>query len=103
MRQLMDIEHAAPDWLGEFVYGLPELHREALREARYASGVGCNATATTLAVWALVKAGLLQDDQPIIVDAKVGSSEAGKSPNRLQSSSSAGWRGATIPIDGTSP
>ncbi len=73
-------EHAAPDWLGEFVYGLPELHREALREARYASGVGCNATATTLAVWALVKAGLLQDNQPIIVDAKVGSSEAGKSP-----------------------
>ncbi len=73
-------DHAAPGWLGRFVYGLPELHREALRTTQYASGVGCNATATTLALWALVKAGLLKDDQPIIVDAKVGSSEAGKTP-----------------------
>jgi LysW-gamma-L-alpha-aminoadipyl-6-phosphate/LysW-L-glutamyl-5-phosphate reductase len=73
-------DHTAPNWLGQFVYGLPELHRESLRNARYASGVGCNATATTLAVWALVKAGLLKADQPIIVDAKVGSSEAGKTP-----------------------
>lgn len=73
-------DHAAPAWLDRFIYGLPELHREALRSSRYASGVGCNATATTLALWALVKAGLLQDGQPIIVDAKVGSSEAGKTP-----------------------
>jgi LysW-gamma-L-alpha-aminoadipyl-6-phosphate/LysW-L-glutamyl-5-phosphate reductase len=73
-------DNAAPSWLGRFVYGLPELHREALRTTRYASGVGCNATATTLALWALVKAGLLKDNQPIIVDAKVGSSEAGKTP-----------------------
>jgi len=72
--------HAAPAWLDKFVYGLPELHRETLREARYASGVGCNATAATLAVWAPVKAGLLKADQPIIVDTKVGSSEAGKTP-----------------------
>jgi N-acetyl-gamma-glutamyl-phosphate/LysW-gamma-L-alpha-aminoadipyl-6-phosphate reductase len=72
--------HAAPDRLNRFVYGLPELHRDSLRDARYASGVGCNATATTLAVWALVRAGLLRDDQPIIVDAKVGSSEAGSTP-----------------------
>jgi N-acetyl-gamma-glutamyl-phosphate/LysW-gamma-L-alpha-aminoadipyl-6-phosphate reductase len=73
-------DHAAPEWLGRFVYGLPELHREALRTANYASGVGCNATATTLAVWALVKAGLLRNDQPIIADVKVGSSEAGSTP-----------------------
>jgi LysW-gamma-L-alpha-aminoadipyl-6-phosphate/LysW-L-glutamyl-5-phosphate reductase len=72
--------HTAPGWLGRFVYGLPELHREALRTTRYASGVGCNATATILALWALVKDGLLKDDQPIIIDAKVGSSEAGKTP-----------------------
>jgi N-acetyl-gamma-glutamyl-phosphate/LysW-gamma-L-alpha-aminoadipyl-6-phosphate reductase len=73
-------DHAAPSWLGRFIYGLPELNRAALRSAQYASGVGCNATATTLAVWALVKAGVLKDDQPIIIDAKVGSSEAGKTP-----------------------
>lgn len=69
--------HAAPAWLDKFVYGLPELNRDQLREAPYASGVGCNATATILAAWALVKAGLLSADQPIIADIKVGSSEAG--------------------------
>ncbi len=73
-------DHAAPEWLGRFVYGLPELYREQLRAANYASGVGCNATATTLALWALVKAGMVSADQPIVVDAKVGSSEAGKTP-----------------------
>jgi N-acetyl-gamma-glutamyl-phosphate/LysW-gamma-L-alpha-aminoadipyl-6-phosphate reductase len=73
-------QHHTPTWLGRFVYGLPELNREALREANYASGVGCNATATTLAVWALVKAGLLQPNQPLIADVKVGSSEAGRTP-----------------------
>ena len=43
--------HAAPAWLDKFVYGLPELHREELRGARYASGVGCNATSVNLAVY----------------------------------------------------
>jgi N-acetyl-gamma-glutamyl-phosphate/LysW-gamma-L-alpha-aminoadipyl-6-phosphate reductase len=73
-------DHAAPDWLSRFVYGLPELHRESLRGASYASGVGCNATAMTLALWAVVKAGLLRPDQPIFADIKVGSSEGGNSP-----------------------
>jgi N-acetyl-gamma-glutamyl-phosphate/LysW-gamma-L-alpha-aminoadipyl-6-phosphate reductase len=71
--------HAAPDWLERFVYGLPELNREALSGAFYASGVGCNATATNLALWALVQAGLVTPDQPLFVDLKVGSSEAGAS------------------------
>ncbi len=73
-------DHLAPDWLPRFVYGLPELHREALRETHYASGVGCNATATILALWALVRGGFIQPDQPVFVDLKVGSSEAGQSP-----------------------
>lgn len=72
--------HAAPEWLERFVYGLPELQRDALRSARYASGVGCNATATLLASWAVVKAGFVPADQTLIADLKVGSSEAGKSP-----------------------
>ncbi|MCL5996836.1 MAG: N-acetyl-gamma-glutamyl-phosphate reductase [Chloroflexi bacterium] len=69
--------HAAPQWLDKFVYGLPELTRAQLKGARYASGVGCNATATNLALMPLVKAGLLDTSQPIISDVKVGSSEAG--------------------------
>ena len=51
--------------LGEFVYGIPELHRAELRTARYASGAGCLATATILGLWPLFKAGGVQAD-PVI-------------------------------------
>ncbi len=70
-------EHPAPDWLERFVYGLPEVHREALRGASYASGVGCNATVTNLALLPLVQAGLVDTRRPVIVEVKVGSSEGG--------------------------
>ncbi len=73
--------HAAPEWLSRFVYGLPELHREELRGARYISGVGCNATATNLALWPALRAGLVDTSRPIIAEIKVGSSEGGASPN----------------------
>jgi N-acetyl-gamma-glutamyl-phosphate/LysW-gamma-L-alpha-aminoadipyl-6-phosphate reductase len=69
--------HPAPRWVEQFVYGLPEISRERLRGARYASGVGCNATATNLALLPLVKAGLIDPAMPIIADIKVGSSEGG--------------------------
>src|SRR5690606_1087392 len=51
--------HANPEWLAKFVYGLPELHREDLRAASYVSGVGCNATATNLAIRPLLAQGLI--------------------------------------------
>lgn len=69
--------HARPDWLAKFVYGLPELHRDEIRAARYVSGVGCNATATTLAVWPLAVAGVLDAARGVICEVKVGSSEGG--------------------------
>ena len=69
--------HANPAWLARFVYGLPELHRADIRAAQYVSGVGCNATATTLAVWPLAKAGLLDPARGIVCEVKVGSSEGG--------------------------
>jgi N-acetyl-gamma-glutamyl-phosphate/LysW-gamma-L-alpha-aminoadipyl-6-phosphate reductase len=73
--------HIAPDWLGRFVYGLPELHREELMEARYASGVGCNATASILALMPLVKSELVDPTASVIVEVKVGSSEGGAEGN----------------------
>ena len=73
--------HAAPEWLEKFVYGLPELHREELGQARYVSGVGCNATATILALLPLVRADLLDAERPVIGEIKVGSSEGGAEPN----------------------
>lgn len=72
--------HPAPDWLERFVYGLPETRREALRGATHVSGVGCNATATNLALLPLVRAGLLDPARPVVCDLKVGSSEAGRTP-----------------------
>lgn len=73
--------HAAPEWLDRFVYGLPELHRQELRSAHYVSGVGCNATASNLALLPLVQASLLDSSQPVIVEIKVGSSESGAEGN----------------------
>lgn len=73
--------HAAPGWLARFVYGLPELHREELRQACYVSGVGCNATSTILALLPLVKNDLLDPARPVIVEIKVGSSEGGAEGN----------------------
>lgn len=69
--------HAAPQWLERFVYGLPELHRDELRTARYVSGVGCNATAINLACYPLLRAGLVDRERGIVVEVKVGSSEGG--------------------------
>ena len=67
-------EHPAPAWLDRFVYGLPELHRDRLKGARLASGVGCNATAMNLALLPLARKGLIRS---AICDVKVGSSEGG--------------------------
>ncbi len=69
--------HAAPAWLDRFVYGLPEIHRAEIATAAHVSGVGCNATATTLAIWPLAVAGVLDASRDIICEVKVGSSEGG--------------------------
>lgn len=68
--------HPNSEWLGKFVYGLPELHRAAIQQASTISGVGCNATAVNLALAPLAQAGLI--DQAVI-EVKVGSSEGGNS------------------------
>ena len=71
-------EHPAPRWLYRFVYGLPEVNREALIGANYVSGVGCNATAVNLALMPLVNAGILER---AACEIKVGSSEGGNKSN----------------------
>ena len=74
-------KHAAPEWLSRFLYGLPELHRARLVTANYVSGVGCNATASNLALLPLVKADLLDLSSRILIEIKVGSSEGGADGN----------------------
>jgi len=70
------LTHPAPELLQEFVYGIPELHREEMRTARFISSAGCNATVTILGLYPLFKAGLVEPDRTV-VEVKVGSSEGG--------------------------
>lgn len=63
----------------DFVYGLAELHRDKLRKARLVACGGCEATAIILALYPLVKHGLLQGEA--IADVKIGSSAAGGKPS----------------------
>jgi LysW-gamma-L-alpha-aminoadipyl-6-phosphate/LysW-L-glutamyl-5-phosphate reductase len=69
--------HTNQAWLEKFVYGLPELNRSAIQGAHFVSGVGCNATATNLAIWPLFAEGLVDDSRGVICEVKVGSSEGG--------------------------
>ena len=71
------MKHAAPELVGEAVYGLPELNRERIRGARLLANPGCYPTATQLGFLPLVEAGAVDLDS-LIADAKSGVSGAGR-------------------------
>jgi N-acetyl-gamma-glutamyl-phosphate/LysW-gamma-L-alpha-aminoadipyl-6-phosphate reductase len=73
--------HPFPDELtkGTFTYGLPELHREAIRKAKYVASPGCFATTIELALLPLAKAGLLSGAVEIV--GITGSSGSGIAPS----------------------
>jgi N-acetyl-gamma-glutamyl-phosphate reductase len=71
-------EHGAPDLFGRAAYGLPELHREAIRGADLVAVPGCFPTASVLPVAPLLREGLVEVEGPIVVDAKTGASGAGR-------------------------
>jgi len=73
------LEQSSPDLQKQFVYGLTETNREAIRQAKYIANPGCFATATVLALAPLVH-GNVKLDNRIIVDAKTGSSGSGAKP-----------------------
>lgn len=73
--------HAAPEWLEKFTYGLPEINRAAIQQSKYVSGVGCNATASILSLLPLVDSGLINPEEAVTIEIKVGSSEGGASVN----------------------
>ena len=66
--------HPRPELLAEFVYGVPELHRERLREARLVACAGCNATAAILACKPLCERGGVGS---LVIEVKAGSSQGG--------------------------
>lgn len=74
------LQHPYPDLLKKAVYGLPELHRDEIKNAELVATPGCNATASILSLIPLVKHQLIDLDR-IVIDVKVGSSEAGSKPS----------------------
>jgi N-acetyl-gamma-glutamyl-phosphate/LysW-gamma-L-alpha-aminoadipyl-6-phosphate reductase len=73
-------KHAHPELLKEAAYGLPELHRQEIKNARLVACPGCMATATVLALAPVAKADLVEKNR-IVVDVKIGSSGAGSKPS----------------------
>jgi LysW-gamma-L-alpha-aminoadipyl-6-phosphate/LysW-L-glutamyl-5-phosphate reductase len=73
-------KHEHPELLDKAVYGLPELHREEIRNAKLVAVPGCMATASILGLVPLVKAAMV-DEKNIVIDAKIGSSGAGAGPS----------------------
>ena len=69
--------HDQPELLAQAVFGLPELHREDLKEATLVATPGCHVTAATLALAPLVQAGVI-DPIGVIVDSITGVSGAGR-------------------------
>ncbi len=73
--------HPRPDLIAQAVYGCPELHRNALAEARLIAGPGCYPTSAILPLAPLFRAELVELTAPVIVDGKSGVSGAGRKPS----------------------
>ncbi len=71
------IGHKSPQFIREAVYGLCEINREQIRGARLVANPGCYPTCSTLSLYPAVKEGLI-DPHTIIIDAKSGTSGAGR-------------------------
>ena len=71
------IEHKSPQFIEEAVYGLCEVNREDVKKARLVANPGCYTTCSILTIYPLAKAGLI-DMSSIIIDAKSGTSGAGR-------------------------
>lgn len=69
--------HVAPELLDRFVYGIPEIARDAIRGSRCVAAAGCYPTAAILACKPLVDAGLI-DAESLVVDATSGVTGAGR-------------------------
>jgi LysW-gamma-L-alpha-aminoadipyl-6-phosphate/LysW-L-glutamyl-5-phosphate reductase len=70
--------HPRPELLGRFVYGLPELNRDKIRDARFVASPGCFATTIELGLLPLAQAGLLEGSVDVV--GITGSSGAGAVP-----------------------
>lgn len=72
------IEHKSPQFIPEAVYGLCERNREAIKQARLVANPGCYPTCSITSIFPLAAEGLIDMDT-LIIDAKSGTSGAGRS------------------------
>lgn len=75
--QWYGIEHKAPQYIDEAVYGLCEINRKDIKDARIIANPGCYTTCSILTAYPLVKEGIIDADT-LIIDAKSGTSGAGR-------------------------
>ena len=75
--QWYGMSHVSPEWVAKAVYGLPEVNRDAIRDARLVANPGCYPTATQLGFLPLVEARCI-DVNTLIADTKSGVSGAGR-------------------------
>lgn len=71
--------HPHPEWLSRFTPGVPEIHRQALRDASHVAMPGCMANAGILALHPLAAEGWIGGR--VVVDARTGSSGSGRDPS----------------------
>jgi N-acetyl-gamma-glutamyl-phosphate reductase len=72
-------EHSYPEGFEEFVFGLPELYREQIKNSRLVANPGCFPTGAILAAFPLLKEGVV-DPRRLIFDSKTGVTGAGVKP-----------------------
>lgn len=75
--QWYGVKHTSPEFIKEAVYGLCEVNREDIKNARLLANPGCFPTCSTLAIYPLAKEGII-DMNSVIIDAKSGTSGAGR-------------------------
>lgn len=72
-----NMEHKSPQFIEEAVYGLCEINRDKIKDARLIANPGCYPTCSTLSIYPLLKEGLIEGNT-VIIDAKSGTSGAGR-------------------------
>jgi N-acetyl-gamma-glutamyl-phosphate reductase len=77
-QQWYKVPHQAPELLSQAVYGIPEINRAEVAQTDLLANPGCYPTSVLLALYPLLKIGLLHPEAPIIADSKSGVSGAGR-------------------------
>ena len=75
--------HTCPELLSQAVFGIPELYRSQIKQAKLVAGAGCYPTGVILPLAPLLKAGLIQPEG-IVIDSKSGVSGAGRTSLKLE-------------------